>query len=56
VSGSGRKKIVSKSFPQSDKEEKKFKPTLVHRKRKLPDQAGPQVEMVLFLEFFLHWT
>ena len=48
-----RKKTVPESSPQHDEEEEESKPTLVYRKRKLPDQACPQVGVVLFLEFSL---
>ena len=54
--GPPRKKIVLESYPQLDEEEEKFKPRLVHRKRKLLDQAGPQVGVDLFLEFSLRST
>jgi len=35
-----RRKIVSKSSPHLDEEEEESEPTLVHCKRKLPDQAS----------------
>ena len=51
-----RKKMVLKSSLQPDEEEEESEPTLVHHKMKLPDQVSPQVGVILFLEFFLHWT
>jgi len=41
--------------PQPEEEKEEFKTTLMHRKRKLPDQAVPPVGVVLLLKFFLCW-
>jgi len=49
------RKVVRESFAQPEEEEES-KPTRVHRKRKLPDRAGPHAGVVLSLKFPLHWT
>ena len=46
--------MVRESTAQPDEEEES-KLKLMHRKRKLPDLADPQVGVVLSLEFPLLW-